>query len=153
LTFGGESFKKLFLLRQTEKKMERDMKVTFPGGLRVDAEYKGRLIQTDQPVYQGGEGTAPAPFDLFLASIATCSGLYVLAFCEKRGIPVEKAALVMKTEKNRESRMIEKILIEIHLPPEFPGKYKSAVIRAVEACSVTAHIINSPKFELSAKIG
>jgi putative redox protein len=132
--------------------MNKEIRVTFPGGLRVDAEYKGRLIRTDQPVYQGGEGTAPAPFDLFLASIATCSGLYVLAFCEKRGIPVEKAALVMKTEKNRESRMIEKILIEIQLPPEFPEKYKRAVIKAVDTCSVTAHIMNPPKFELKAMI-
>lgn len=133
--------------------MNKEIKVTFPGGLRADAEYKGRIINTDQPVYQGGEGTAPAPFDLFLVSIATCSALYVLAFCEKRGIPVEKAALVMKTEKNRESRMIEKILIEIQLPPEFPEKYKSAVIRAVDSCSVTAHMMNPPEFELTAKIG
>lgn len=133
--------------------VNKEIKVTFPGGLRVDAEYKGRIIHTDQPVYQGGEGTAPAPFDLFLVSIATCSALYVLAFCEKRRIPVEKAALVMKTEKNRESRMIEKILIEIQLPPEFPEKYKSAVIRAVDACSVTAHMMNPPEFELTAKIG
>jgi ribosomal protein S12 methylthiotransferase accessory factor len=133
--------------------MNKEIKVTFPGGLRVDAEYKGRLIHTDQPVYQGGEGTAPTPFDLFLVSIATCSGLYVLAFCEKRGIPVEKAALVMKTEKNRESRMIEKILIEIQLPPEFPEKYKSAVLKAVDTCSVKAHMMNPPEFELTAKIG
>jgi putative redox protein len=132
--------------------MEREMKVTFPGGMRVDAEYKGRVIQTDQPVYQGGEGTAPAPFDLFLASIATCSGIYVVAFCQKRGIPVENASVVMRTERNPEKKMIEKIVIDLHLPPEFPEKYKSAVIKAVDTCAVTAHIMNPPKFELNAKI-
>jgi ribosomal protein S12 methylthiotransferase accessory factor len=133
--------------------MNKEIKVTFPGGLRVDAEYKGRVIETDQPVYQGGEGTAPAPFDLFLASIATCSGIYVLFFCQKRGIPVENASVVMRTERNPESKMIEKIVIEVFLPPEFPEKYKSAVLKAVDTCSVKAHMINPPKFELSAKIG
>ncbi|MGD2244998.1 MAG: OsmC family protein [Candidatus Aminicenantes bacterium] len=133
--------------------MNKEIRVTFPGGLRVDAEYKGRLIQTDQPVYQGGEGTAPAPFDLFLASIATCSGIYVLFFCQKRGIPVENASVVMRTERNSESKMIEKIVIEVNLPPEFPEKYKSAVLKAVDTCSVKAHMMNPPEFELSAKIG
>ncbi len=132
--------------------MEKEIKVTFPGGLRVDAEYKGRVIKTDQPVYQGGEGTAPAPFDLFLASIATCSGFYVLAFCQKRGIPIENACVVMRTERNPESKMIEKISIEVHLPPEFPEKYKNAVLKAVDTCSVKAHIMNPPEFELTAKI-
>jgi putative redox protein len=133
--------------------MDKEIKVTFPGGLRVDAEYKGRIIQTDQPVYQGGEGTAPAPFDLFLASIATCAGFYVIAFCQKRGISTENASLVMKTEKNPESKRIEKISIEIQLPPEFPEEYKSAIIKAVDTCVVRLHIQNPPQFETEAKIG
>ena len=133
--------------------MNKEIKVTFPGGMRVDAEYKGRIIQSDQPVYQGGEGTAPAPFDLFLASIATCAGFYVVAFCQKRGIPVEKASVLMKTERNPERKMIEKIVIEVQLPPEFPEKYKSAVLKAVDSCSVKAHMMNPPEFELTAKIG
>lgn len=133
--------------------MDKEITVTFPGGMRVDAEYKGRVIETDQPVYQGGEGTAPAPFDLFLASIATCSGFYVLAFCQKRGISTEKASVVMKTERNPESKMIEKISIQVQLPPEFPEKYKSAILKAVDTCTVKAHIMNPPEFELKAKIG
>ena len=133
--------------------MNKEIKVTFPGGMRVDAEYKGRIIQTDQPVYQGGEGSAPAPFDLFLASIATCSGIYVLAFCQKRGISTEKASVLMKTIRNPESKRIERILIEVQLPPEFPEKYKGAVLKAVDTCSVKAYIMNPPEFELNAKLG
>ena len=133
--------------------MNKEIKVTFPGGMRVDAEYKGRIIQSDQPVYQGGEGTAPAPFDLFLASIATCAGFYVVAFCQKRGILVENASVLMKTERNPERKMIEKIVIEVQLPSEFPEKYKSAVLKAVDSCSVKAHMMNPPEFELTAKIG
>ncbi len=133
--------------------MDREMKISFPGGWRVDAKYKGFVIKTDQPVYSGGDGSAPAPFDLFLASIATCAGYYVLAFCNKREIPTEKAAVVMKTRKNPETKMIEKISIEIQLSSEFPEKYKKAVIKAVDGCSVTAHILNPPVFKIEAKIG
>jgi ribosomal protein S12 methylthiotransferase accessory factor len=133
--------------------MDREMKISFPGGLRVDAEYRGFVIKTDQPAYSGGDGSAPAPFDMFLASIATCAGYYVLAFCNKREIPTEKAAVVMKTRRNPETKRIEKILIEIQLSPEFPEKYKKAVIKAVDSCSVKAHILNPPIFEVEAKIG
>ena len=133
--------------------MEKEMRVTFSGGLQVDAEYKGFLIRTDQPVYQGGGGSAPAPFDLFLASIATCAGIYVLFFCQKRGISTEKAALVMKIGRNPETKRIEKISLEIQLPAEFPEKYKTAVIKAVNSCSVKEHILNPPVFEVETKIG
>jgi ribosomal protein S12 methylthiotransferase accessory factor len=128
--------------------MERELKVTFPGGLRVDTEYKGFLIKTDQPTYQGGGGSAPSPFDLFLASIATCAGYYVLAFCQSRGISAEKSEVMMKTERNPETKMIEKISIEVKLPPDFPEKYQKAVIKAVDGCSVKAHILRPPSFEV-----
>ena len=131
---------------------DREIRVSFPGGLKVDAEYKGFVIKTDQPIYQGGEETAPAPFDLFLTSIATCAGYYVLAFCQERGIPTDKAAVVMRTEKNPETKMIARISIELLLPPEFPEKYKNAVIRAVDQCTVKAHILKPPAFSIEAKI-
>lgn len=133
--------------------MKNFLKVTFPGGMRVNAEYKGFSIQTDQPVYAGGEGSAPAPFDLFLASIATCAGYYMLAFCQKRGIPTEKASVLMSTEKNPEAKMIEKISLQLQLPPEFPEKYEKAIIRSVDACSVKAHIQKAPSFETVVNIG
>jgi len=131
---------------------EREIKVTFPGGFRVDAEYKGFTVKTDQPVHAGGDETAPSPFDLFLTSIAACAGYYVLAFCRERGIPTEKAGVVMRTEKNPEVKMIGKILIEINLPPEFPVKYKNAVIKAVDSCTVKALLLRPPAFEISARI-
>jgi putative redox protein len=90
---------------------------------------------------------------LFLASLATCVGLYVLFFCQKRGIRTEEAAVVMKTSKNPETKMIEKISFEIQLPPEFPEKYKRAVIKAAHICSVKEHILNPPVFEVEVKIG
>jgi len=131
---------------------EREIQVTFPGGLKVDAAYKGFVIKTDQPVHQGGEGTAPAPFDLFLASIATCAGFYTVAFLRERGIPTEEAGVILHAEKDPETKMISKIRIELHLPAGFPEKYTRAVIRAVDYCTVKAHIIKAPAFEISAEI-
>lgn len=128
-----------------------EMKVSFPGGKRVDVDYKGFVIETDQPIYAGGDGTAPAPFDLFLASIAACSGLYVLVFCQNRDLPVSGSSVVMRMQKSEKKKMIEKIEIEIHLPPEFPEKYEKAVIRAVDTCAVKAHIIEAPAFEIVTK--
>ncbi len=132
--------------------MAQDMKVTFPGGKRVDAFYKGFHIETDQPVYQGGEGSAPAPFDLFMVSIGTCSGIYVLSFCQNRNIPTEDLTLTMRSERNPETKRIERIFIDIHLPAEFPKKYTNAVIKSVNGCAVKIYMKNSPVFEVSAHI-
>jgi len=126
-----------------------EIKVTFPGGLRVDAEYKGFVVKTDQPVHQGGEGTAPSPFDLFLVSIAACAGFYAVAFCKERDIPTEKAGLVMRMEKNPETKMIGKISIEIQLPAEFPERYKRAIIKAVDTCTVKSHLLKPPVIEIA----
>jgi putative redox protein len=129
-----------------------EITVKFPGGKRVDAEYKGFVIQTDQPVYAGGDGAYPAPFDLFLASIATCAGIYVLAFCQNRDIPTDQASVLMRMHKSAKTKMIEKMDLEIRLPSEFPEKYKNAVIKSVDNCAVKAHIIDPPSFEIVTKI-
>jgi ribosomal protein S12 methylthiotransferase accessory factor len=124
-----------------------DMMVTFPGGKRVDAVYKGFLMKTDQPVYVGGDGTAPAPFDLFLGSIATCVGFYVLAFCQSRGIELDQASVLMRMHKNEAKKMIDKISFEIQLPAEFPEKYTKAIIKSVDSCAVKAHMVDAPDFD------
>lgn len=128
--------------------MNDEIKVSFPGGKKVNAEYRDFVIKTDQPVHGGGEGTAPAPFDLFLASIATCAGYYVLVFCQSRGLPYENISVVLKKEKNPETKMIGKIMIHIHLPADFPEKYTTAVIKSVNACAVKAHMLNPPEFDV-----
>ena len=132
---------------------DRQIKVTFEGNLKVKAEYRGMNILTDQPVYAGGEGSAPAPFDLFLASLATCAGYYVLAFCRQRELPTEGIYLTMDLEKGQISKMIEKIVIDIHLPADFPEKYVEAVVRAADQCAVKAHLLKPPAFEVKAVKG
>ena len=129
-----------------------EIKVTFPGEKRVNAEYKGFLIKTDQPVYSGGKGTAPAPFDLFLGSIATCAGYYVLAFCQNRGIPMDKTSVRMQMHKSEGKKTIDRISIDLQLPPEFPEKYTKAVIKAVDSCAVKIHMVDAPDFDIVAKV-
>ncbi len=130
--------------------MNENIKVSFPGGKKVDAKYGDFVIKTDQPVHGGGEGTAPSPFDLFLASLATCAGYYVLVFCQSRSLSYKNVSLVLKKEKNPETKRIEKIFININLPPKFPEKYKSAVIKSVNSCSVKIHMKYPPEFIVEA---
>jgi putative redox protein len=126
------------------------IEVSFPGGVRVDAAFKGFTILTDQPVREGGGGTVPAPFDLFLVSLATCAGYYVVSFCVERKIPTEGLALAMTWEVNREIHLIGKIRIAITLPAGFPEKYKAAVIRAADLCTVKRQMFVPPEFEITA---
>ena len=132
--------------------MGKQMKITFPGGLRINANYKGFVIETDQPTYAGGEGSAPSPFDLFLASIGTYSAHYVLAFCKERKISTENTSVILTTERNPQTKRVKKISLEINLPPEFPEKYKNAVLKAADNCSVKKHILNAPIFDVKIKI-
>ncbi len=124
-----------------------DVEATLAGGNMVDAYVRGFTVRTDQAKEKGGDRTAPSPFELFFVSIATCAAYYVLDFCRERHIPEEGAKVMLRTEIDEEKKMISKISIEIQLPPEFPAKYKKAVIRAVDLCSVKKHIENAPMFE------
>jgi putative redox protein len=122
--------------------------VTFPGGKRVDAEYGGFTFKTDQPPEAGGEGSAPPPFDLFLASIATCAGIYVKGYCDARGLATEGLGLAMHVEREPEKGRVVRLAIEIELPPGFPEKHREAVIRAADLCAVKKHILAPPAFEV-----
>jgi len=125
------------------------MEIRFAGGLEVEAVHGGFTISTDQPVVQGGRGSAPTPFDLFLASIGTCAGLYALRFCEQRNLDPEGLALELTTVKNADGKRVAEIRIEITLPPSFPDKYREAILRAVDQCKVKRHILEPPRFQVT----
>ena len=129
-----------------------EMVIDFPGGARVDAHFGAFTVKTDQPPQGGGEDSAPAPFSIFLASIGTCAGIYVLGFCRQRNIPTDGIRLIQNLEVDRATGMVSKVLLDIQLPPDFPDKYKSAVIRAAEQCKVKKHFEHPPQFEISANI-
>ena len=125
-----------------------DMKITFPGGLAVNAAFKGFTVPTDQKVENGGGGTAPEPFDMFLASLGTCAGLYALRFCQQREIDTEGIGLTLVTGKHPESKRLALVRLEIELPAGFPEKYREAIVRAVDQCAVKRHIVEPPRFEV-----
>ena len=130
--------------------MNEVIDVTFPGGKKVDARINDMVIHTDQTIENGGEGTAPEPFHLFVASIATCAGVYALEFCQAREIPAEGMGLTMTYEWDERKQACEKFNINLRLPPGFPDKYKRAVIRVMDLCAVKRHIVNPPEFIITA---
>ncbi|RDD30190.1 osmotically inducible protein C [Prosthecochloris sp. ZM] len=128
------------------------MVITSGGGKKVNAEYRGFTIETDQSVKNGGEASAPEPFTLFLASIGTCAGIYVYSFCEQRGIPSENIRLVQHHFKKDDGRGIGKITIDIEVPPDFPEKYYDALVKSANLCAVKKHIQDAPEFEVMTRV-
>lgn len=130
-----------------------EMIVDFPGGARVDAHFEGFTVKTDQPPQGGGQGSAPTPFAVFLASIATCAGIYVLGFCKQRGLSPEGVRIVQRLHAGPFSQgLVEKIELEIQVPPEFPEKYHEALIRSASMCLVKRHFENPPEFDIHTQV-
>ena len=127
--------------------------VSFPGGLQVDATYKGHTIRTDQPAYAGGTDTAMAPFDLFLASIGTCMGFYAVRFCKERRIATEGMRLTLEPERDPDLNRVVNIRVVLTLPYGFPEKYGPAIERAIDHCTVRKHLAEPPAFEVSVRSG
>ena len=123
------------------------MEISFPGGKKVDAFFQGFTIKTDQSEKDGGEGSAPTPSFLFLASLGTCAGIFALNFCQKRKIDTQKLKLVLDFKTNEKSHMVEKIRVTLTLPPDFPEKYIPAIVKAVDLCYVKKHLHEPPEFE------
>ena len=128
------------------------MQISFPGGKRVNADYKGFTVETDQPVNEGGTNSASEPFSLFLASLGTCAGVYVLYFCEERKIDTTGLKMNLAFEQDQKTHLITKVGMQISLPPGFPSKYKKAVIKAAGLCTVKRNIAAPPEFEITADI-
>jgi putative redox protein len=124
------------------------MEIVFEGGKVVTALYNGHTIKTDQPLDNGGGDTAPAPFDLFMASIGTCAGIYVKSFCDRRNIPTDNIRIYQDVEYDNETHLPVNVIIDIRLPADFPEKYKSAVISSAELCAVKRSIFNPPVFRI-----
>jgi putative redox protein len=126
------------------------MEITFEGGKVVTAHSHGHIIKTDQPVSGGGQNSAPSPFELFLASIGTCAGIYVKSFCDNRKIPTENIKIIQSAEFDEETGLPVHIQLDIKLPSDFPEKYKEAVISVAELCKVKKSMASPPVFEVVA---
>lgn len=125
-----------------------EMIIDFPGGAKVDAHFGPFTVQTDQPSQGGGNSSAPTPFDIFLSSIGTCAGIYVLGFCRQRGLATDGIHIIQHIHPDHTTGLIEKIDLEIQVPPSFPKQYYSALIRSAELCKVKKTLEHPPQFEI-----
>jgi putative redox protein len=125
-----------------------EMMIDFPGGARVDAHFGPFTVKTDQPP----AASAPTPFATFLASLGTCAGIYVLGFCQQRGLPTEGLRIIQRMHSDPFSGMVSKIDIEIQAPPSFPEKYLPSLVRSAELCAVKKHFENPPKFNVYTEV-
>ena len=123
--------------------------ITLPHQRRVDAQVGQHVVHTDQPLDNGGEDVAPSPFDLFLASLGACAGIFVQGFCSKRGLSTEGIRLVERPTYGATGEL-ESVDIELQLPSTFPEKYKEAVVRVAQECSVKRAITAQPHFTVHA---
>jgi ribosomal protein S12 methylthiotransferase accessory factor len=122
--------------------------VTMAGGRRIDARIGRHVVHTDQPVDSDGEDAAPSPFQLFLASIGTCAGIFVEGFCRKRAIPTEGVRVIERPRIDPETGTLAAVEIDIEVPPSFPEKYRDALVRVADGCSVKRAILAQPRFEV-----
>jgi putative redox protein len=132
-----------------------EIKITFPGGKKVNAEMGLTVIPTDQPLEDGGEGSAPSPFVYFLASLGTCAGIYVLSFCQQRGIATEGMLLTQRMEFGVDEsgkRRLTRVTLDIMLSPGFPEKYRNAIVKTAELCTVKKVIMDPPEFVIHAHL-
>ena len=128
------------------------IEVRFPGGRKVEATFDGYRVVTDQPVSSGGGGSAPSPFDLFLASIATCAGFYALRFCQERNLDTDGLRVSMETERDASRKKTVRLNIAVDLPETFPERYRDALIRSVSQCPVKRHLEEPPAISLTTRI-
>ena len=130
-----------------------DIEVFFEEGMKVNARVGNHIVATDQKAFGGGQDSAPAPFDYFLASLGTCAGIFVKVFCERRGLDTSGIKIIQKHVIDPRSHKITNINMEIVLPDDFPEKYKSAVISAANQCSVKRVLADPPEIELTTAQG
>ncbi|WP_449246928.1 OsmC family protein [Desulfarculus baarsii] len=123
------------------------MEIALTGGKKIEVRWDDFVVEADQSKAAGGEGDAPEPFMLFLASLGACSGMYALSFCQARDIPTAGLKLRQKLVSDAEGKRLEQVRIEIVLPPEFPAKYEKAIVRVADQCAVKKAIQNPPLIE------
>ncbi len=124
-----------------------EMEITFGGGKKVGALYKGFTHATDQPPEDGGEGSAPEPLDLFFVALSTCTAYTMLSFCQSRKIETDGMEVRVKLEMGEDGKKVARVRHELRLPEDFPPKYAKAMVRAAGTCSVKRYLKDPPEVE------
>lgn len=125
--------------------------VRFLDNLRLEASFDDFTIVTDQPIRYKGDGTAPGPFDYFLASSALCAAYFVKVYCKARDIPTEDIKVTQNNIIDPENRYNQTFNIQIELPDSISEKDKKGILASMERCTVKRVIQNAPGFKIDAK--
>ncbi|OHY99525.1 OsmC domain/YcaO domain-containing protein [Salinicola sp. MIT1003] len=125
-----------------------EIKVNYLDNLRQEALFDDFTVITDQPIRYKGDGSAPGPFDYFLASSALCAAYFVRVYCNARDIPTENIRLSQNNIVDPENRYNQIFKIQVELPDDISEKDRIGILRSVERCSVKRVIQNNPEFQI-----
>jgi len=128
--------------------MTNEIKIEFGPGKKLSAVGDDYCIDVDMPVSEGGDGSAPEPTQLFLASLATCAAHYARIFCESKSLPMDGLGLNIRYKFNDDGNQITKFTYELTIPEGFPEKYKAALLRALDLCPIKKLLLSPPAFQL-----
>lgn len=127
--------------------MDSIIDVTFPGGRRVNAVVGNHIVCSDQAVEDGGEDSAPSPFSLFLASLATCAGITAISFAKRVGHSGEGIAVRLISHYLEAENRYDEITYEVTIPDDFPEKFRAKLVERASNCAVKRHIVQPPEFK------
>lgn len=125
-----------------------EIKVNFLDNLRLEAKFDDFTVVTDQPIRYKGDGSAPSPFDYFLASSALCAAYFVRVYCLARDIPTENIRLSQNNIVDPENRYNQIFQIQVELPESISDKHRKGILRSIDRCTVKKVVQTGPKFKI-----
>lgn len=125
-----------------------EIKVNFLENLRLEAKFDDFTVVTDQPIRYKGDGSAPSPFDYFLASSALCAAYFVRVYCKARDIPTENIRLSQNNIVDPENRYNQIFRIEVELPEDISDKDRQGILRSIDRCTVKKVVQTGPEFQI-----
>ena len=123
-----------------------EIKVNFLDKLRLEAKFDDFTVIADQPIRYKGDGSAPGPFDYFLASSALCAAYFVKLYCSTRNIPTENIRLSQNNIVDPENRYQQIFKIQVELPPDISAKDREGILRSIDRCTVKKVVQTGPEF-------
>ena len=123
-----------------------EIKVNFLDNLRLEAKFDDFTVVADQPIRYKGDGSAPGPFDYFLASSALCAAYFVKLYCETRNIPTDNIRLSQNNIVDPENRYNQVFKIQVELPADISAKDRQGILRSIDRCTVKKVVQTGPEF-------
>src|SRR5690554_871662 len=125
-----------------------EIKVNFLDNLRIEAKFDDFTVIADQPIRYKGDGSAPSPFDYFLASSAMCAAYFVKVYCVARNIPTEHIRLSQNNIVDPEDRYNQIFKIQVELPEDISEKDRRGILRSIDRCTVKKVVQTGPEFQV-----